>query len=146
VTVHSGIDWLVAFYSVLERNLAERHGAKPVHQLDELHTLAALFPDEIILSVAVKDDAVVAGVLFFRTSRVIHAQYIASSTDGFGVSALDAIFDEAVKDGIRRNIRYLDFGTSNEDDGRVLNEGLYRYKTEFGGGGVAYDQYDIDCT
>ena len=28
----------------------------------------------------------------------------------------------------------------------MLNEGLYEFKAEFGGGGVAYEQYELDLT
>jgi len=28
----------------------------------------------------------------------------------------------------------------------VLNEGLYRFKSEFGAGGVAYECYELDLT
>jgi lipid II:glycine glycyltransferase (peptidoglycan interpeptide bridge formation enzyme) len=60
------------------------------------------------------------------------------------VSALDAVFDGAIIDANRAGVRYFDFGTSNEDEGAVLNEGLYRFKAEFGGGGVAHEFFELD--
>jgi hypothetical protein len=38
----------------------------------------------------------------------------------------------------RPEFRYFDFGTSNEDAGRYLNETLIAQKEGFGGRGVAY--------
>ena len=35
LTVDSGLENLASFYSILENNLSERHGAKPVHSIDE---------------------------------------------------------------------------------------------------------------
>lgn len=145
VVICDGMKGLTPFYRVLAGNLAERHSAIPVHRLDELEVLVGRFPNEITLSVATIDDQVVAGVLFFRTPRVVHAQYIASSQEGFEASALDAILEDAIGSAIQEGARFFDFGISNEDEGLVLNEGLYRFKTEFGGGGVIHEQYAISC-
>ena len=146
VRVVHGMDMLPEFHAVLVDNLASRHGAAPVHELNELEELSRRFPTEISLAVAFSRDQVVAGVLFFRTPRVIHAQYIASTAEGFEFSALDAIFDEAITASVDQGVRFFDFGISNEDEGRILNEGLYRFKTEFGGGGVILEQFEIDLT
>ena len=40
--------------------------------------------------------------------------------------------------------KYLDFGISNEDHGRVLNEGLLRQKFSYGATGVAYRRYRLE--
>lgn len=145
VVVIDGLGLLPAFYEVLVENLDNRHGARPVHRLDELQLLADRFPDEIALSVATVGERIVAGVLFFQTARVVHAQYIASTREGQEVSALDAIFEDAISAAAIGERRYFDFGISNEDEGLILNEGLYRFKTEFGGGGVVHEQYEINC-
>ena len=39
-----------------------------------------------------------------------------------------------------------DFGTSNENSGMYLNDGLYKYKTEFGGGGVVHEYFEFCLT
>jgi len=57
---------------------------------------------------------------------------------------LDAIFDAALQEAVVAGARYFNFGVCTEEDGRVLNEGLYRFKSEFGGGGVAYEFYEMD--
>jgi hypothetical protein len=46
--------------------------------------------------------------------------------------------------GIDLGARYFDFGVSNEQEGRILNEGLYRFKTSFGAGGVAQEFYKVE--
>ena len=58
--------------------------------------------------------------------------------------ALDAIFEAAIQKAILAEARYFDFGTSNEDGGKVLNSGLYQFKSEFGGGGVAHEFYQLN--
>ena len=37
----------------------------------------------------------------------------------------------------------FDFGISTEAEGMILNEGLYRFKSEFGGGGVVHEFYEM---
>jgi hypothetical protein len=49
----------------------------------------------------------------------------------------------AVGEGIHPRARYFDFGVSNEKQGWMLNEGLYRFKASFGAGGVAQEFYEV---
>ena len=39
--------------------------------------------------------------------------------------------------------KYLDFGISTENGGRLLNEGLIYQKEGFGGRGVCYDAWEL---
>jgi lipid II:glycine glycyltransferase (peptidoglycan interpeptide bridge formation enzyme) len=59
------------------------------------------------------------------------------------VCALDLVFSTSIDMAIRHNLRYFSFGICNENDGNILNEGLYRFKSEFGGAGVAHDFYEM---
>lgn len=143
VMLDRGAHLLPAFWAVLEENLARKHDARPVHTLDEISELQALFPGEIELHCALLHGAVEAGVLLFNGPRVWHAQYIAASEKAYAVGALDAVFQGAIASAAAAGTRYFDFGTSNEDGGRVLNEGLFRFKSEFGGGGVVHEHYEL---
>jgi hypothetical protein len=131
-------------WRVIEQNLERRYQAKPVHSLAELAVLRDKFPKEIIIRSALIDGVVVAGVIFFNSPLVWHAQYIAANEIGYDVSALDVIFDAAIHEAKEAGASYFDFGTSNEEGGWVLNEGLYRFKSEFGGGGVAHEYYELE--
>jgi hypothetical protein len=131
--------------SVVAENLARKHNARPVHSLEELIMLQECFPHQIQIRCALIDGVVEAGVIFFNTRRVWHAQYIAASEAAYEVSALDAVFNAAIAEAEHSGALYFDFGTSNEENGEVLNDGLYRFKSEFGGGGVAHEFYEIDC-
>jgi lipid II:glycine glycyltransferase (peptidoglycan interpeptide bridge formation enzyme) len=77
---------------------------------------------------------------------VTRSQYIASSAAGYDVSALDAVFEEAIRHAREAGRRYFDFGTSNRSGGRELSASLYEFKQEFGGGGVVHEQYDLELT
>jgi hypothetical protein len=143
VGIVEGFHYLPLLWEVLVENLANKHGTNPVHNLDEIVLLANRFPEQISCICAQFDGRVVAGVLLFNTTTVHHAQYIASSETGYAVSALDLVFDYAINLAANQGKRWFDFGISNEQQGKILNDGLYRYKSEFGGGGTAHEFYDL---
>ena len=143
VEVVQGLEYLDALHHVITANLEREHGADPVHSLEELRILTSRFPKEIVVFVATINGDVEAGVIFFNSPNVWHAQYIAASERAYAACALDAVFDAAINASAAAGVSYLDFGTSNEHGGQVLNDGLYRYKSEFGGGGVAHEYYEI---
>ena len=143
VVVSRDASKLPELWTVLEDNLQRRHTARPVHSLEEIQVLVARFPKEIQVRCALSDGAVVAGVVLFNANRVWHAQYIAASERGHEVSALDAVFESIIAEADDCGVRYFDFGTSNEHDGQVLNDGLYRFKHEFGGGGTVHEFYRL---
>lgn len=144
VEIFSGAEYAAPIWSVLADNLARKHGAKPVHTLDEILLLQGRFPEQIEFIAAKLGDEVVAGVVLFHSSSVVHAQYISSSSKGYDLQALDALFDwiivRAQQEG---RARFFDFGISNEDEGRTLNGGLYDFKSEFGGGGVLHEFFEL---
>jgi Acetyltransferase (GNAT) domain len=143
VTLVCGGEQLVALWGVLTKNLEQKHGASPVHSLAELSLLIAKFPRNIQVLTATVKGKVEAGIILFNSSNVWHAQYIASSEVGYDLSALDAVFESAINEACNVGARYFDFGTSNLQNGYVLNDGLYRFKSEFGGGGVAHEHYEL---
>jgi hypothetical protein len=145
VTLSSEPSLLGELWRVVAQNLARKHDARPVHSLEELTLLQERFPQQIQVRCALMAGVVEAGVVFFNTARVWHAQYIAASEAANDVSALDAVFDATIVEARQAGARYFDFGTSNEDGGKVLNDGLYRFKSEFGGGGVAHEFYELEC-
>lgn len=129
------------FWKVLTENLKTTHHVAPVHTLEEMQRLHAAFPDNIKLYTARLGNEVLGGVLLYVTPRVVHAQYISASPEGKRKHALDAIFRTILTQDYR-HCPYFDFGTSNEQRGQVLNEGLVYQKEGFGGRGVCYDWYE----
>lgn len=140
----SGPQHAAALWPVLEGNLRGRHGATPVHTLEEIERLAALFPRQIGFDVALQAEQVVAGVVSFRCGDVLHLQYIAASDQGHAVAALDGLLLHLIEQARASGCRHFDLGTSNRDHGWVLNEGLHRFKSEFGAGGIACETYELE--
>lgn len=142
----SGIEHATALWTVLEENLLDKHDSRPVHDVAQIVSLAQRFPEQIAFHVAIDGADVVAGCVVFVVGPVHHLQYIASSAAGHALSALDGLFSALIQRARAEGARHFDFGTSNEEHGRVLNEGLYRFKSEFGAGGVAYECYELGLT
>lgn len=140
------VDWneIAGFWRVLEENLARRHGAAPVHSLEEIGMLYERFPEDIVLVAAKIGDTVVGGTVLFSAGPVLHSQYTATSERGRASFAVDPIYDSAIELGIKRGSRYFDFGTSTVDEGMTLNQDLYQFKVSFGAGGAVYDHYELE--
>ncbi|MFN3521625.1 MAG: GNAT family N-acetyltransferase [Phenylobacterium sp.] len=132
-----------AYWALLESVLGDRHGARPVHSEAEIRLLAERFPEEIALHVALIEGEVAAGVVMFCTPTVAHAQYIAASDRGREHGALDGLFFHLIE-FYSASRRFFDFGISNTDQGRSLNEGLVRQKEEFGASAVVHDFYRVE--
>lgn len=144
VEINEGFRCLAELWEVLAANLASKHGVEPVHTLAEIELLAECFPGNIRCVCGILGGAVVAGTLLFVTPTAFHAQYIASNDTGHDVAALDAIFDHCIEAARSDGKRWFDFGISTENAGLVLNEGLYGFKSEFGGGGIVYEFFELD--
>ncbi|MCK9353816.1 MAG: GNAT family N-acetyltransferase [Gallionella sp.] len=144
VEIVSSAGYAASIWSVLEENLARKHDAKPIHTLQEILVLHERFPRQIEFVAAKHAGVVVAGALLFHSPTVVHAQYIASSEVGYNLHALDALFEWCIRHAQQDGVRYFDFGISNENEGNFLNTGLYNFKTEFGGGGIVHEFFELN--
>ncbi len=131
------------FWEVLEQNLENKYGIKPVHTVDEIELLKSRFPDNIILYVARQGEKVLGGTVLYVTDKVIHAQYISASAEGKRLRVIDAIYNVILNRDFN-DYQYFDFGKSTEENGLYLNENLIYQKEGFGGRGVCYDTYEWD--
>lgn len=132
---------LQPFWSVLAANLEEKHGARPVHSLEEMILLKSRFPENIRAWEVVHGDSVLGGCIMYESKGVAHSQYISASPEGRDGGALDLLFAQLIRE-VYRNFRYFSFGTANE--GQQINFGLARWKQEFGARGYAHRQYQLD--
>jgi hypothetical protein len=141
IEVRRSADW-GGFWRALEANLSSRHGTRPVHSQAEIELLAGRFKDEIALFGAFRGDELLGGVVIYESPRVAHAQYIAATEAGRELACLDLIFDQLVTRHYAHKA-WFDFGISNEDRGRTLNEGLIAQKEGFGARAVVHDFYEM---
>ena len=130
-----------AFVTALAAVL-DRHGVVPVHSAAELELLAGRFPDRIRLYAAYRQSEAVSYILVYDCGQTVHTQYIVNSDAGRSCGGLEAIIDVLqTRDYADR--RYLSFGISTEQDGRVLNEGLMAQKEMFGGRAMISPFFEI---
>lgn len=129
------------YWKILEETLKSKYNSKPVHSVDEIVKLYNLFPENIKLFVAKKDNEIMAGTVIFENEIIAHTQYLANSEKGRKLGALDFVIDTLVNE-IYKNKKYFDFGISNENNGRHLNEGLIQQKEGFGARAVVHDFYE----
>lgn len=145
------VDWeadLGEFWPILTDNLREKYDAQPVHTLEEIRRLQQSFADQVMCCV-VRDAEGVArgGVVIFESEQVAHTQYSSATPEGKRCGALDYLYMSLIENyRLQQEIRFFDFGTSNEDAGRVLNESLIHYKESFGGRGVVYKTYRVSLS
>jgi acetyltransferase-like isoleucine patch superfamily enzyme/CheY-like chemotaxis protein len=126
---------------VLVPQLAVRHGAKPVHTLEEITLLTSRFPEHIKQFSAYHQDKIVAGATIYETPTVAHAQYAAVTDEGREMGAQAYLFGWLIED--YKDKRFFDFGTCNEKEGRALNHGLLDWKEGFGARCFTHDFYEI---
>lgn len=139
-------DDLAAFWHVLDLNLGNKYGVKPVHTVEEMTLLKSRFPDNILLYVAEKDGETLGGTVLYVTNQVIHAQYISASPEGKRLRVIDAIYEVILNHDFADFRLYFDFGKSTENLGTYLNENLIYQKEGFGARGVCYDTYEWDIS
>ena len=130
------------FWSLLEHNLMDRYGARPVHTLEEITLLKSRFPQHIRLFVACQGSRVFGGTLLYIDHQTAKTQYISANEEGKRVGALDLLFSQLIAQCEKDGFRYFDFGTSNLVANDDLNDSLIFQKEGFGGRAVCYDTYE----
>lgn len=135
-------DRLHEFMQILNENLQSRYHTRAVHSEKELLLLMDKFPNNISLYGAFIKDQLLAGCIIFEMGHTCHIQYISSSPEGKKMSVLDLLFAKLIEE-VYKERQYLDFGTSCEQGGYYLNEGLIRQKELFGARATCYDTYEL---
>jgi hypothetical protein len=133
---------LAEFWPVMVENLLTRYNAQPVHTLAEMQYLQNLFPNEIRCTACFDAQGQIqAGAVAFLTAQTVHIQYGHATPKGKAEGALDFLYADLMAHYRKDGFLYFDYGTSNEQNGRVLNESLIAQKEGFGGRGIVYPTY-----
>jgi hypothetical protein len=134
---------LSEYWSILVDNLGEKYNVRPTHSEDEISLLMDRFPDNLQLYTVIDGKDVVGGSLLYCDNHFIHTQYIASTDAGRQKRCLDYLFLLLRTQFNKPPIRYLSFGISSELNGAALNQGLFRFKQQFGAYSVTSLRYNI---
>lgn len=130
-------------WPIVEHNLQVTYGTRPVHNLEEMTRLKHRF-DHHIKCVAVRDaeQRILGGGVLYLSGQVVHIQYGHATPEGKRQGAMDFMYLSLIDHFANHpSIRYFDFGTSNENQGKLLNTSLIAQKEGLGGRGIAYPTY-----
>jgi hypothetical protein len=127
---------------ILIPNLEKRHNTKPVHALQEIENLQAKFPKNIRQFNVYLEDKIVAGTTIFESNQVAHAQYISANENKNELGSLDYLYHHLLTE-VFGDKKYFDFGISNENQGKNLNNGLCFWKESFGASTIIQDFYEV---
>ena len=142
LTIEESEDY-APYMQMLTEHLQEKYHTRPVHTAEEIQRLHNLFPKQIRLFTVRKEGRLIAGCVFYITDTVAHMQYSAMNEEGSRLYAVPFLHDYLIRNVFSEK-RFYDFGISNEDNGRYLNEGLSFQKTGLGGRAIAYNIYQMD--
>ena len=131
--------------TILIPNLNKKHKVKPVHSLREIELLNSRFPNQIRQFNVYYEDRLVAGTTIFETPFVAHSQYISGNEEKNTLGSLDFLHMYLLEN-IYHDKAYFDFGTSNENEGKTINEGLLYWKEGFGAIPQTQRFYDVDTS
>lgn len=127
---------------VANENLKKKYGTKAVHSIKEMNLLKKHFKANIKFFNICFNGEIEGGVILFITKKVVHTQYIATTTIAKRKRALDFIIVSIYKQ-FQHDFEWLDLGISTEREGRYLNEDLINSKEEFGFSATCYDTYEL---
>jgi hypothetical protein len=127
---------------ILTPNLEQRYGVKPVHTLQEMENLRTKFPKNIRQFNVYLEDKIVAGTTIFESNQVAHAQYISANESKNELGSLDFLYHHLLTEFFKDK-KYFDFGISNENQGKNLNNGLCFWKESFGASTIVQDFYEV---
>lgn len=138
--VAEATDRWAEFWEILMENLRRKHDVAPAHTVDEIRLLQSRFPGNIHLFTASVNGRMQAGTVIYETPCVAHTQYIGCSQEGQESGALDFLLAQLIEQ-VYQDKPFFNFGISNENNGRFLNQGLIEFKEGFGARSIASDAY-----
>ena len=128
---------------ILIPNLKQKHQAKPVHTIDEISFLKSRFPNNIRQFNVYKEDKIVAGTTIFESENVAHSQYISGNSNKNELGSLDFLHNYLISNVFKEK-DFFDFGISNENQGKNINQGLLSWKEGFGSRTIVQNFYEIE--
>jgi len=133
------------FYKILYDNLTNKYRRKPTHTLDEILLLKNLLKEKFLLISAYLNKKFVGGlVIFLANSKTAHVFYSAVKKDIPGVFINDALIDTTIRELKKKGFKYLNYGISTENKGRIINFNLFKFKEKFKGFGVYREVWRYD--
>lgn len=121
------------FYAVLSNNMHKFHTA-PVHTLDEILELKNDRIKQTIqfYGVCFEKKLLAGSAVFNFGKKIFHTQYLASNQDRLSLYINEFLYKSLIETARNNGFKYLSFGTSTLDNGKILNKSLAHFKEGFG--------------
>ena len=142
LVIKEELNFKLFWEEVLEPNLESKYQAKPVHRIAEIEMLQQKFPNNIRHFNVYQDGIIVAGTTIFISKNVAHPQYVSGMNNKNELGSLDFLYHHLITSVFKKK-RFFDFGISNEEQGKKLNEGLVFWKESFGASIIVHDFYEV---
>lgn len=132
------------FWPILTDNLQNRYKRNPVHTVEEIKLLHSRFPNNIRLYIGLLDSEIVGGAVIYKTDRVCHLQYNATTDMGREIGSMDIIINYLIGQ-YKDQCAYFDLGSCSDADFSwpFVNWGLIDYKYGFGARAIVHDTYRL---
>lgn len=142
IAIQIGGQALPEVWHILQVNLAQHHGATPVHTLSEIQNLFTRFPDRLQCLAGYYEGELVAALVTYNFGAVTKLQYSTATDLGRRINATTALIVSAISIARHGGCAWFDLGSSHKNDG-TINEGLYRFKRQFATSSVAQEIWEI---
>ncbi len=136
-------DFDIFWNKILIPNMKAKHQVAPVHSVEEIKELHASFPQNVRQFNVYHNNAIVAGTTVFVTDTVAHPQYISGNNEKNKLGSLDYLYYHLIT-CVYPDKKFFDFGPSNLEQGRKLNENLVFWKESFGARTITQDFYEVE--
>jgi len=130
---------------ILIPNLENKYNVSPVHTLDEIEKLKEKFPQQIRQFNIYDNETIVAGTTVFEMNEVIHAQYISTNHREKELGSIDFLFYKLITE-VYKDKKVFSFGISNENQGKLINEGLNFWKESFSAANQIQLFFELDLS
>jgi len=130
----------IKFYDILKKNLNTNHNSNPTHCLEEFLKIKDLLKDKQKLYLVKNKDNILGGVYVIKvTNQCYYTFYISRNID-LDKSDMSIIYlmYKISEDAKKENIKYIDYGITTEEYGKIINNGLSNYKESSLGGKSNY--------
>ena len=127
---------------VVDASLKSRHDVSPVHTVEEINFLKSEFYSNIIFLCSYSNDKPIGVFVLYLTVDIAHVQYSVATNEGMQINCTDLLYDYTINLAKQRGIKTISFGISSVDGN--VNNGLFRFKEEFGKGSILHKTWEVN--
>jgi hypothetical protein len=119
----------ISYYEILLKNLKEKYNTNPTHTLTEFLLLKEILLNNQSLYLVKKENIIYGGVFVIKvTKNCWYTFYISKNIDINNNMSIIYIMNKIKEDAKKENVKYIDYGITTENSGKILNKGLSEFK------------------